>query len=50
MNHRTMRAAVLSAPGLNNLTVTDLTVTEPAAGQMRLKVMALASTAPSTAR
>lgn len=40
MNQHTMRAAVLSAPGLDNLTVTDLPVPQPTPGQVRLKVMA----------
>lgn len=35
----TMRAAVLTAPGIENLHVTDLPVPEPAAGQVRIKVM-----------
>ncbi|MDO4244070.1 MAG: hypothetical protein Q4C85_10010 [Actinomyces sp.] len=35
-----MRAGVLSAPGLDHLTVTDLPVPRPAPGQVRLKVMA----------
>ena len=35
----TMRAAVLTAPGIENLHVTDLPVPEPAAGQVRFKVM-----------
>ena len=37
---RTMRAAVLTAPGLSNLTVTDLPLPEPSPGQVRIKVMA----------
>ncbi|MCL3778049.1 zinc-binding dehydrogenase [Actinomyces sp. 186855] len=35
-----MRAAVLTAPGLDNLTVTDLPLPEPGPGQVRIKVMA----------
>lgn len=35
----TTRAAVLTAPGIENLHVTDLPVPEPAAGQVRIKVM-----------
>lgn len=35
-----MRAAVLAAPGLDNLTVTTLPLPEPGPGQIRLKVMA----------
>ncbi|VEG30099.1 putative alcohol dehydrogenase [Actinomyces howellii] len=36
----TMRAAVLRAPGIDNLVVTDLPVPEPGPGQVRLKVLA----------
>lgn len=36
----TMRAAVLSAPGLEHLSVADLPLPEPGPGQVRIKVMA----------
>lgn len=36
----TMRAAVLRAPGIDNLVVTDLPVPAPGPGQVRLKVLA----------
>ena len=36
----TMRAAVLSAPGLNNLRVVDLPVPDPPEGWVRIRVMA----------
>lgn len=37
---RTMRAAVLTAPGIDNLSVTDVPVPEPERGQVRIRVMA----------
>lgn len=40
MSTTTMRAAVLTAPGLENLRVVDLPVPEPAPGWVRIRVMA----------
>ena len=40
MPSATMRAAVLTAPGIENLHVTDLPVPSPEPGQVRIRVMA----------